>query len=304
MTTLGAGVAGLLATVALVAGCSDTPVTLPARKPLADSPTVAPTKAPAASADLVLNDPRIGESSGLASSALHAGVLYTHNDKGHAAEVFAIDGHGDTQAVLTLPGADLVDLEDIAVTPSGRIWLADTGDNEQRRSSVSVYVAPEPAELTDAPLSWTLYRFRYEDGPRNAEALLVHPQTQRVYVVSKEGGKGGIYEAPAFLSTSRVNVLRKVAESPANITAGAFSPDGTRLALRNVANAFVYTEIGTSPWVLRVPDTRQGESLTFALDGTAILVGSEGVHSPVHKVWLPRSLTVPAAEKRRHGTNS
>jgi hypothetical protein len=296
MRARNAGVVGLLATAALVTGCGSTPPTLPARV-ATTAPTAAPSEAPAASADLVLTDPRIGESSGLAASTMHPGVLYTHNDQGHDTEVFAVGTEGDTRAVLDLPGANAVDLEDIAVTPDGRIWLADTGDNEQRRSSVSVFVTDEPAALADASLSWTQYRFRYEDGSRNAEALLVHPQTQQVYVVSKEGRAGSIYAAPESPSTEEVNVLRKVADSPANITAGAFSPDGTRLAMRNYANAFVYTDIGTSPWVLRVPDSRQGESLTFALDGSAILVGSEGVRSPVHTVWLPRSLAAPPTEE-------
>jgi hypothetical protein len=296
MRARNAGVAGLLATAALVTGCSSAPATLPAKVP-ATGPTGAPSTAPAASTDLVLADPRIGESSGLAVSTVHPGVLYTHNDRGHDTEVFAVGAGGDTLAVFDLPGANAVDLEDIAVTPDGRIWLADTGDNEQRRSSVSVLVTKEPADLLDASLSWTRYRFRYEDGARNAEALLVHPQTQRIYVVSKEGRAGSIYAAPKSPSADAVNVLRKVADSPANITAGAFSPDGARLAMRNYADAFVYTEIGTSPWVLRVPDSRQGESLTFTLDGSAILVGSEGVRSPVHTVRLPRSLAAPPTEE-------
>ena len=297
MRPLHAGVAGLLAAAALVTGCSSAPPTLPAKAPLADGPTAAPSKAPASSAQIVLKDPRIGESSGLAASTLHPGILYTHNDQGHDTEVFAVDAEGHTRAVLDLPGAAAVDLEDIAVTPDHRIWLADTGDNDLGRSFVSVFVSAEPERLEDTSLSWTRFRFRYEDRPVNAEALLVHPQTQRIYVVSKEGREGSIYAAPESPRTDRVNVLRTVAESPANITAAAFSADGTRLAMRNYASAFVYTEIGTSPWVLRVPDVRQGESLTFALDGSAILVGSEGVRSPVHSVWLPRSLAAPPTEE-------
>lgn len=284
-----AGVAvGMLA----LAACAQAPPELDTR---AAAPAGGPPAPQATSAEqpdtLLLLDDRIRESSGLAASAAHPTVLYTHNDRGHGAEIFAVGPDGTTSARLTLEGVRAVDWEDVAVTPDERIWIGDIGDNDRDRHWISVYVTEEPQDLVDGSLDWTRYRFRYEDGPRNAEALMVHPESQRIYVVSKESRSGGIYAAPRSLDADEVHVLTRIADSPPGVTAGDFAPDGERLALRTGRNGYAYTDIGGKPWALVLPPSVKGESLTFAPDGAAILVGSEGEDSPVSRVRLPRVLT-------------
>ena len=60
---------------------------------------------------------QINEASGLAASRLHPGVLYTHNDSGDRARIFAVDSEsGETLAEYDVarPGANH-DWEDMAV---------------------------------------------------------------------------------------------------------------------------------------------------------------------------------------------
>ena len=59
---------------------------------------------PGAEVVLRLRDPRIVEASGLAVSRRHPGVLWTHNDSGDPARLFAVGADGRTRAVLTLAG--------------------------------------------------------------------------------------------------------------------------------------------------------------------------------------------------------
>ncbi|MFC7102537.1 hypothetical protein ACFQQB_20035 [Nonomuraea rubra] len=100
------------------------------------------------------------------------------------------------------------------VTGRGVLWFADIGDNlDGAWPNVSVYKVIEPQTIADATLPATRYRFRYADGARNAEGLMVHPKTGRLYVVSKEFA-GSVYAAPQKLRTDRVNVLRKIASAP------------------------------------------------------------------------------------------
>ena len=61
---------------------------------------------------------------------------------------------------------DPYDAEDLAVGPDGSLWVGDTGDNEQRRSTVALIVVPARGEPE-------LHRLTYPDGPHDAEALLV-----------------------------------------------------------------------------------------------------------------------------------
>jgi len=226
-----------------------------------------------------IEDPRITESSGLARSQVHPGVLYTHNDRGTPPNLFAIDASG-TRAVLRLD-ATAVDWEDVAITPDAKIWVADLGDNERVRPTVQVNVLDEPDVLVSASVSAATYDFRYPDGPQDAEALLIDPRDDRVYVVTKDLKAGRIYQAPARLDTEKPNLLRYLGAAPPSITGGDFSPKGDRVVLRNQARAFFYDEIGGAPTEMTLPSQRQGESVTFTADGGHVLVGSEGVDSTI-----------------------
>src|SRR5215213_1725953 len=57
------------------------------------------------------------ESSGLAVSHRQAGVLWTHNDSGDGAELFAVDVSGRALGTSRITGAENEDWEDVAVGP-------------------------------------------------------------------------------------------------------------------------------------------------------------------------------------------
>ncbi|MCH1867538.1 hypothetical protein [Nocardioides sp. CFH 31398] len=232
-----------------------------------------------------IDDPRITESSGMALSRVHPGVLYTHNDAGNAPSVFAVDASG-TRAVLDLAVLG-VDWEDVATTPDGRLWVGDIGDNDEVRGSVSVAVVEEPDVLTSTTLAATTYELQYEDGPHDAEALLVDPRDDRVWVVTKEEPSGTAYVAPVRLREDRVNVLRAVSEAPAAVSGGAFSPDGERIVLRTQRRAFFGDGFRDETEVVDLPQQRQGEAVTFTEDGRWVLLGSEGENSRVLCLPVP-----------------
>lgn len=242
-------------------------------------------------------DAHITESSGLASSAVHSGIVYTHNDNEAAARIYAVDREGKTRAIYTLRGVTPRDWEGIAMgkSPAGAsaIFVGDIGDNFGGAwPEIWVYRFAEQDNLASQTLTATRFRFKYEDGPRNAEALLVDPRENRIYVVSKESQDAGIYLAPPMdeLSEDKVNVLRRIAPAPSTITDGAFSPDGRRMVLRDYVNAYVYAEPDGEPLArITLPIQPQGEAATFTRDGKSLLVGSEGVHSQVWHVPLPAS---------------
>ncbi len=131
---------------------------------------------------------------------------------------------------------------------------------------------------------------KYADGPRDAEALMVHPRTGRVYIASKkQDGGGALYEGPQRLTTAGANVFRKVAPIDLWATDGAFSPDGTRLVMRSYFGARIYRWQDGSPKDLGsvgVPVQQQGESVSFTADGRTLMYGSEGSDSEVEPVGL------------------
>ncbi|GEB49585.1 esterase-like activity of phytase family protein [Streptomyces cacaoi] len=253
-----------------------------------------------------IEDPRITESSGLAASRAHKNIYWTHNDSDDGPYVYAVDGRtGKTVATVTLRGIDPRDVEAVSVGPDGDVYVGDIGDNlDGTWPEVWIYRFPEPEKLRDTTVTPTRYTVRYEGGPRNAESLMVHPKTGRVYIASKSSkGKGGLYAGPRKLTASGVNTFRRIAGVDFEATDGAFSPDGTRLVLRAYFSATAYRwksggdggieRLGSVP----VPLQRQGESVTFAPDGRTVLFGSEGRASEVEPVELSGSALPSSARE-------
>jgi hypothetical protein len=155
--------------------------------------------------------------------------------------------------------------------------------------------------LRDATVPARRYRLRYPGGPRDAEALLVDPRSNRLFVASKEPTGGGLYEAPAVLRGDGVNLLRRVGGVPPLVTDGAFAPDGRTFVLRGYLDAYVYAASGRRLDSFGLPAQDQGESITYTGDGRAVLVGSEGLDAPVWRVRLPAAATPPDGTASRAG---
>ena len=193
-----------------------------------------------------IKDPRITESSGLVASRAHPGVYWTHNDQDKGAFLYAVDSAtGKTVATVTMTGVGKPrDIEAISMGPDGDLYVGDIGDNLGGKwSFVWIYKLPEPKQLKDQSIRAKQYVVKYSDGPRDAESMMVHPKTGRVYIVDKkEDGEGSLYQGPppARMSTSRTNVFQRVADVDLWATDGAFSPNGKQLALRGYLGGVTY----------------------------------------------------------------
>jgi hypothetical protein len=242
-----------------------------------------------------IHDDRVTESSGLALSVRHPHTVWTVNDSGDSARVFAVDTRtGRTVGVHTF-GAPVRDVEALALTPGGRVLVADIGDNAGSREVVRLFWFDEPG-LGRTSGGWASWELSYPDGPHNAEALAVDPTSGRVFVVTKER-PGGVYALPAAPSRAGVNRLTRVGTAPDIVTDAVFLPDGSGLAVRTYTSLVV---LDPSTWRVQssqlLPPQPQGETLAVAPGGTGLLVGSEGKRSIVQEVDLSpggRARSVP-----------
>ncbi|MEU9037700.1 WD40 repeat domain-containing protein [Streptomyces sp. NPDC048352] len=272
---------------------------VPAALVLAVLPGAALAAETPAAAGFTITDPRIRESSGLAASRVHPGVYWTHNDSDDGPYVYAVDSAtGRTLARVTLTGIGTPrDVEAISLGPDGQLYVGDIGDNRNGTwDHVWIYRFQEPRELGDQTVKAEQFTVVYADGPRNAEALMVHPVTGRVYIASKNEQGGGLYEGPERLSADGRNVFRRVADVPW-VTDGAFSPDGGRLTLRGYFTARTYPwkdgrpqgegERQDAPW------QGQAESVTYTPDGRTLMFGAEGANSKVVAVPVATASGAP-----------
>ena len=195
-----------------------------------------------------LGDKRVKESSGVAASRANPRIYWTHNDSGDGPYLYAFDLHGASHGRWLVPHARASDWEDIAAGPGptpGRsyLYIGDTGGS---RGEITVYRVEEPRiaacrrDCQTPPA--TAIRLRYPDGPHDAEALLVHPKTGDLYIVTK-AAETRVYKARrGELVMTRIATLdvpgRAFATFIGGITGGDISPDGRRVALSDYFRAY------------------------------------------------------------------
>ncbi len=296
----------LLAVGVVVAACSPKPATsfTPQLEPV-DGGAEAGCGCAAWGAPLAagtLQEPALNELSGLAASRLHTSVLYAHNDSGDVARFFALSTSGGALGEFRLDGGAARDWEDLAVGPCPQgscVYVADFGDNLRVRTDYALLRVPEPEVGVARPagvvaVGFERFPFEYPAQEKhNAEALLVHPQTGRVYVVTKEpdGSPSFVYRFPEPLDATKVTTLEKVADlrlpgaADRPITGGDVSPCGTAVLLR-MYNRLVELRLpagvtsfesvfGVDAVAVPVADEPQGEAVAYSADGRGYFTASE-----------------------------
>ena len=259
-----------------------------------------------------LEDAAIDESSGLAASPTQPGVLWTVEDSGGGPFLHAVGPNGAALGRWLVAGAENRDWEDLAagVAPDGTpvLWIADTGDNAETRTDAALYRVPEPPVDPAAPADgWpTLpaerFPLAFPNGPRDVEALFVHPFTDEVVLVAKGWGAAEVFRVwprPGEVAVAEpVGRIDPPGRGPlGQATGGAVSPDGARLALRTYGGLAEW-EIAPGqgladallgdPLAVPVPFIGQGEAVAYGPDGRTLYLSAEGNPAPL--------VTLPPAE--------
>ena len=260
-----------------------------------------------------LQNAALTESSGVVAGRRNRGLFWTHNDSGDGPFVYALGPHGEDDGTFQLQGMPTpTDCEDIAIGPGPQhglpyLYLGDIGDNNSVRKSCCVWRVLEPRVTAEAKHSDQKHPvltgtaealpYVYPDGPHDAETLMVHPQTGRIYVVAKNtSGVDGVYAFPMPLAPGKTVTLAKVATVhisgeppvyPNLVTGGDIAPDGRRLVIRTYWFAYEFHLPAGMPsfdaiWM--APPTRivlplqpQGEGIGYLYPkGDGLVLTSEG----------------------------
>jgi hypothetical protein len=235
----------------------------------------------------------VEEASGVAASRSWPGVLWTHNDSGGDPVVIGVRAGGARVASVEVTGAKNRDWEDIAVGPcsSGScLYIADTGDNDEKRDDAALYRAPEPREGASS-VAAERFPVRYPHGPRDAEALFVLPTGQPFLVTKGRHSAVELYRYPLPLRAGETVTLERVAVIDADgregmdlVTSASASPSGRWVAVRTYKSLSLYH----TDALLR-GDTRpaqvvdltlvgepQGEGVALFDDGRVLLTSEGG----------------------------
>lgn len=177
-------------------------------------------------------------------------------------------------------GGDPVSVQALAWR-GDRLWVGDIGDAGASRDFVVVF---RLGELTESRVRFFAYDFVYEDGPRDARAMMISGRG-RIHIVTA-GADPGIYRAQLEPSRREMNTLTRVADAPEGVTDGVFLSDGTTVALR--------TDVGIEYIDALTWEPLATDTIIGAPEGESIAVGPDdqifvGGNPLIREVEVPSS---------------
>ena len=188
----------------------------------------------------------IDEASGLVDSRSMPGNVWIEQDSGNPAELALLGYDGKVKGKIAIPNSTNVDWEDMTVGPGPQdgknyLYIADIGDNNAVRPGCVLYRLIEPASLQEAISKVERINYKYPDGARDAEALIVDPQTKDTWIISKREDKVHLYRLPYPQDVNQVTTLQAYGELPYSyVTSAAISPDGTEILVRTYTQIFYW----------------------------------------------------------------
>jgi len=240
----------------------------------------------------------ISEASGIVNSQSNDSYIWVHNDGGAEPEnrLFLMDKNGQDKGMVWLKDLDNIDWEDIALGPGPEqgktyLYIGQIGDNRAQFDTRNIFRIEEPTIAggtltTDTITNIETITYRYPDGPRDAETLIVDPLTKDIYIISKrESPVINIYVMKYPQSVTDTIVLEKTGTLPfTQATGGDISKDGTEILIKNYTNVFYWkrepnesiTEaLSKDPTNITYQIEPQGEAIAFASDNSGFFTLSE-----------------------------
>jgi uncharacterized protein YjiK len=226
---------------------------------------------------------KIKESSGMEETGT-PGVFFTHNDAGNAAELYKINAKGQLLATLPVAAAENVDWEDITRDTQGNIYIADTGNNDNKRKQLRIYKLQH-----GDPKQVSVITFEYGDR-KNGTADKTHYEfdceaifwyRDKLYLVTKDredGVDARIYELPDAPGSYEAKPVSHYAVHAA-VTAADISPDGKTLLLLSEGKIHLFQVRGTNFFGSKMVTKSLGkvgqtEGAVFT-DNNTIMISSE-----------------------------
>ena len=237
-----------------------------------------------------IEDRGLAESSGLTASVQHANVLWSINDSGNEAALFAMNVNGrdiGRWRVAARADYDWEALDSVVLDGNHYLIVGDVGDNFAVREHVNLLWIREPTDLSvrEELTPVGVQRVSYPDGARDVEALAVDLERERILLASKREYPPVLYAVPLSVPDGTVAVVGSRAGTLAGIpqpTAEDFESNptdgqhshrptgmdiwGSKLLVTTYRHAYLFDlqQLQTMPQRLPLPSIGQREALSFA----------------------------------------
>ena len=272
----------------------------------------------------LIQNKQITESSGLALSTRDPNVLWTHNDSGDVARIFALDLKGRHLGEFIIEDETFHDVEDIVAYEyegKHRLLIGDIGDNNKKRKSGKLYVIKEPKlkkEHASKPTTISVsrkFKYHYEDGPQDCESLAIDPRTRTVYFVEKNriwdnDHVATIYKMPwpkksddetpiakaigsmSFPLEGAMTIAQARAQGtiPFMTTASDMSRDSTRFVVQTYTVAYEYLRTEGQSWADAFKKAPRRLSMPRRRQGESVCYSTDGKSLYLTSEKLPAPL--------------
>jgi len=209
-------------------------------------------------------DYAINESSGLVKSRHFQNVFWTHNDSGDSARIFAVTEKGEMIAPrknskdrgIRIDNAVNIDWEDITADSNGNLIIGDTGNNQNARKDLAIYIVREPDPFTASSAKADLkIPFFYPEqkgfppGKKNFDAEALFWARGKLYLLTKHRGDRhtALYRFDSMdpLKNNRLTLVSTF-DIQGQVTAADASQDGRRLAVLTYHAVWLFETDGKS----------------------------------------------------------
>lgn len=239
---------------------------------------------------------QLKESSGIAH--FQNEKVWILEDHGNEDVLYQINFDGKLLKELKVKNAKNEDWEDLTTDKSGNLYIADIGNNNNKRKDLVVYKVPNPEIEPGDKIDAEKIEFKYpeqKDFPPKKNNLLFDAEAifhfkNHLYIVTKNrtvpfDGRTFIYKIPDTKGTYAAELVSEFVSCKEDyncqITSAALSPNGKKLVLLSYGFLWIYTDFEGDNFTsgtlekINLGATTQLESVCFKDDNTLLLADEE-----------------------------
>ncbi|WP_297706448.1 hypothetical protein [uncultured Eudoraea sp.] len=227
-------------------------------------------------------------------------TVWMINDSGGADKIYQINFKGKYVKQLEVKNAKNKDWEELARDIDGNVYIADTGNNANKRKDLVIYKIPNPDKEKGDKIEAERIEFNFPEQKKfPPKKKNLHFDTEAIfyakdslYLITKNrshpfSGEAMIYRIPAKKGKYKATYLGEFIPctdfSTCKITAADISPDGKTIALLGYGKLWLFTNFDLSNFFkgeLKTIDLgirTQLESISF-LNNNTLLLSDEELH--------------------------
>jgi hypothetical protein len=251
------------------------------------------------------------ESSGLIITSQNK--LWSHNDSGNENKLYCFNTSGTLLRTITISNANNFDWEDLAIDNQGRIYICDTGNNNNNRRDLTIYRIPNPESFSTNTISAEVFTYSFEDQTLfpppssmhnfDVEGVIWHNDSLFLFTKDRSSPFTGftkMYKIPATQGNHKAKLAASFylgnTTSSARVTAADFHSQSGSLVLLVKERLIVFTNYQGSNFLngtvtnFRFNSTPgQVEAIFFEDENTLIITeeGYGGASGLIYRAVLP-----------------